>query len=546
MTLFAAPSVSAQETEAEASGDIVILATSDVHCGVDDNFTQAGLEQIRSTMEDNGDYTILVDDGDMIQGGVIGALTKGEKIIDLMNEMKYDVVIPGNHEFDYGMDRFMELVSKAEFPFISCNFRKEGELVFEPYLIKEVNGKKIGFVGVTTPRTIVTSTPVYFQDEDGNFIYDFMGKDKSGQEVYDAVQKAVDSAREEGADYVFVMAHLGNEEECEPWTYADLLSHTSGIDGLLDGHSHDTDQVTMQNKDGEEVFRMGLGTKLNSIGCIRISEEDGSISHDLYTWNNSVSMRKLTGITNYMSTILDEVANEMDEHMGRVFGKTPYDLVINDPEAKDETGTPIRIVRRAETNLGDLCADAYRVRTGADIALIGGGTIRKTIEKGDITYGELLECLPFGNYEAVVKVTGQNILDALEWGAHVTPAESGGFLQVSGLSYEIHTYIPDSCQTDEEGKFTGVDGEYRVKNVMVGDEPLDLEKTYTVAGTEYTILEFGDGFTSFKDGEIIQQGILLDVTVLEDFICENLGGTISEEYADPYGNGRIVAVDEAP
>ena len=171
---MASQSFCSDQTEAEAAHDIVILVTSDVHCGIDQGFGYAGLEQIRETMEADGDLTLLVDDGDSIQGEVIGTITDGEAIIDMMNEMHYDVAIPGNHEFDYGMDQFLHLTDEADFPYISCNFNKEGELVFDPYVIKEIGGKKIGFVGVTTPRTIVSSTPASFQDDDGNYIYGFM------------------------------------------------------------------------------------------------------------------------------------------------------------------------------------------------------------------------------------------------------------------------------------------------------------------------------------------------------------------------------------
>ncbi len=535
----------AAETEPEVPQDIVILVTSDIHCGVAKNFSLVGLEQIRDTMEANGDYTILVDDGDAVQGELIGSLTQGEAIISLMNDIGYDVVIPGNHEFDYGMDQFMKLTEEADFPYISCNFRKDGELVFDPYYIKEVNGKKIGFVGVTTPETINSSTPVYFQDEDGNFIYDFCA-DKSGEMLYDAVQNAVDAVRAEGVDYVFLMAHLGNSDTAAPWTYADVVSNISGVDGVLDGHSHDTDQVTMLDKDGNEVFRMGVGTKMAGIGCVRISGEDGSISHELLGWNNAPAMPDLLGLENNMTAPMAELDTEFKEVLQTVVGKTEVDLTIVDPEAVDGTGAPIRIIRRAETNLGDLCTDAYRTGAGADVAMLNGGTIRASIAAGDITNNDLLTVLPYVNKLTVLEATGQQILDALEWGAHSTPDEFGGFLQVSGLTYEIHTYIPNSCEEDEHGMFVGVNGEYRVKNVMIGGEPIDLEKTYTLVSTDYTLENEGDGFTMFKDCNIIQSGVLLDTQVLIDYVTNTLGGTVSEGYENPYGQGRIVAVDEAP
>ena len=536
-----------QETEAEGglSQDVVVLFTSDVHCGVDQNFGYVGLEAVKEGMEAAGNHVLLVDNGDSIQGEPIGTMTTGEADIQLMNAIGYDIAIPGNHEFDYGMERFLELTEEAEFPYISCNFNKEGELVFDPYIIKEFDGVKIAFVGVTTPRTLVTSTPKYFQDEEGNFIYGFL-QDDTGEGVYNAVQQAVDDARAEGAEYVFVMGHMGNEAECIPWTYEDVISNTTGIDAFLDGHSHDTDKVVMKNKDDEDVIRQACGTKLAGIGWLRISAEDGSVDTGLYTWNNSVSAPELLGIENRMTAEVEASVSELNEKLGEVVAKTAVDLTINDPEAVDENGTPIRIIRRAETNLGDLCADAMRDQSGADIAFMNGGGIRVTIEAGDITRNDLLKVNPYGNSLTVVEATGQQILDALEWGCRVVPSENGGFLQVSGLTYEIHTYLDSACIQTEEGLFAGVDGEYRVKNVMVGDEPLDLEKTYTLACINYILLDNGDGFTMFDGCNVLQDSVKLDNQVLIDYITGTLGGVVGEEYADPYGEGRIVAVEEAP
>ena len=247
---------------AEKNGDIMILYTSDIHCGADQGFGLVGLKQVRDTFEAQGYTTILVDDGDAVQGELMGTVTKGEAMIKLMNEMKYDVVIPGNHEFDYGMEQFNKLVEMADFPYISCNLTKEGELVFEPYIIKEAAGKRIAFVGVTTPETLSSSMPSNFKNEDGEFIYDFMN-DASGEKLYAAVQKAVDDARAEGVDYVYLLGHLGIDESSQPWDYADVISHTNGIDVMLDGHSHDTEQVTMKNKDGETVVRSAAWSEKN-------------------------------------------------------------------------------------------------------------------------------------------------------------------------------------------------------------------------------------------------------------------------------------------
>ncbi len=533
---------SAAEERAEKNGDIYILFTSDVHCGIDKGFGYAGLQQVRDTLEAQGYETILVDDGDAIQGEPIGTLSEGEAIIDLMNDLKYDVAIPGNHEFDYGMPRFLELVEKADFPYISCNFTYLDELVFEPYIIKEAAGKKIGFVGVTTPLTITASTPVYFQDENGEYVYGFMSDD-TGERVYQAVQSAVDAAREEGADYVYVIGHMGNGAEFKPWTYADVISHTDGIDVFLDGHSHDTDQVIMKNKDGEDVPRSAVGTKMACIGYSHISAEGDIVETGIWSWPNKTSAPELLDIHNEIRDRVDEAQQELAEELDQVVASTAVTLTINDPEEVDSSGNPVRMIRRAETNLGDLCADAVRAQSGADIAFVNGGSIRVSIEKGDITFGNILAVHPFGSMLCVLELTGQQILDALEWSCHSVPDENGGFNQVSGLTFEINSAIDSPCKADKDGMFTGIEGERRVQNVMVGGEALDPEKTYTLAGFDYQLRQQGDGYTVYDGAPVLQDSVKLDNQVLIDYIVDTLGGKVGGDYADPYGQGRITVLE---
>ena len=528
----------------ETRPDIVILFTSDVHCGIDQGFGYAGLEQIRDGLVAQGNVVILVDDGDNIQGEPIGTMTKGEALVELMNEAGYEIAIPGNHEFDYGMEQFLSLTEKAKFQYISCNFNKDGELVFEPYVIKELGGAKVAFVGVTTPKTLTSSTPKYFQNEKGEFVYGFF-QDETGEGVYKAVQKAVDDARADGAEYVIVLGHMGNEEECRPWTYADVIENTTGIDAFLDGHSHDTEQVTMKNKDGEDVIRSACGTKFACVGYCRIAG-DGKITAGVYKWNNDTSAPELLGITNDMSKAVDKASNALNEKLKEVVATTQVKLTINDPEAVDENGKPIRMVRRAETNLGDLCADAYRAQSGADIAFVNGGGVRVNIEAGDITLNDILKVHPFGNAMCVIEVTGQQILDALEWGARNVPGENGGFLQVSGLTYEIHTYIDTPCKQDENTLFAGIEGERRVQNVLVNGKPIDPKATYTLASHDYMLLNQGDGYSMFGGCKLLQDRVKLDNQVLIDYIVDTLGGTVGEQYDNPYGEGRIVIVEEKP
>ncbi len=539
--------VSAAESK-EGNGlksNVTILYTSDVHCGVDQNFGYAGLYEVKKHFEDAGDHVLLVDNGDSIQGEAMGTVTKGEANIKLMNALGYDIAIPGNHEFDYGMEQFLNLVKMADFPYISCNFNKEGRLVFKPYIIKEFDGVKIAFVGVTTPKTLTSSTPEYFQDMNKKFIYGFF-QDPTGKKLCDAVQKAVDDARAEGADYVIMMSHLGNQAENRPsYTYADILENTSGIDAVIDGHSHDDEQVTMKNKDGIDVPRSACGTKMSGIGYCVIDPK-GGVKCGVFKYENSLSITDLMNIDNEISKAVKGQSDELKKELSKVVAKTDVDLTISDPVKVDDDGRPVRLIRRAETNLGDLCADAYLDALGSDIAFINGGGVRTSIPRGDITLEQILQVHPYNNSLSVIKAKGQQILDALEWGARALPAETGAFLHPAGLSYEIHSYIPSGCKKDENGLFIGVEGEYRVKNVKVGDEPLDPDKEYTIASIDYILIQQGDGFTMFDGAEVLRQGVKLDNQILIDYITETLGGVVGEEYSDPYGQGRIVIYDELP
>lgn len=508
-----------------AAKDIVILYTNDAHCGIEDGMGYQGLSAAKRALLAAGNKVLLVDNGDAVQGDTIGTLSKGEYIIDIMNKLGYDVATPGNHEFDYGMDQFNKLVEKADFDYISCNFvDKDGNPVLKPYVIKEADGVKIAFVGISTPKTITTSTPTYFQDGNGNYIYGFM-QDDTGEKLYTAVQSAVDAARKEGAKYVIAMAHLGIEADCQPWTSSDVIVNTSGIDVVLDGHSHSTIAGDIvKNKEGKDVILTSTGTKLANIGCLTISA-DGKLSTALINDDG-------------MSDTIAEIKSGYEEIVNTVVASTKVELTVNDPVSGE------RMVRRQETNLGDLCADAYRAMSGADIAVVNGGGIRVSIPAGDITYGQIIAVHPFGNEMCVVEATGQQILDALEMGARNAPGECGGFLQVSGMSYEIDLNVEPTVEVNADGMFTGVSGEYRVKNVKVGDEPLDLAKTYTLASHNYMLKSAGDGMAMFQGCTLLQNSVMIDNQVLINYIVDVLGGVVGEDYADPYGQGRITVIEK--
>ena len=508
--------------------DIIVLYVNDVHCGIDDNLGYQDLVTVKNAYERLGHKVLLVDNGDAIQGDIVGTLSKGEAIINIMNEAGFDVAVPGNHEFDYGMERFLELIGKAKFPYVSCNFvDKDGKPVFDAYKIKEVSGVKIAFVGICTPKTITSSTPKYFMNDAGEYIYSFC-QDESGEKLYEAVQSAVDAARAEGAQYVFALAHLGTEDDCAPWTSTDVILNTTGIDAVLDGHSHSVwQEERIKNKEGKEVILTSTGTKLANIGVLTLSNA-GIIRTGLVDDKGETASVKAT---------IDEVKAQNEELVNTVVAHTDVDLTITDPKTGE------RMVRSNETNLGDLCADAYRAMSGADIAFVNGGGVRVSIPAGDITYGDIIKVHPFGNQMCVIEATGAEILDALEMSAAKVPAEFGGFLHVSGLKYTIDTKVESTVVTDDSKIFVEVSGDRRVKDVFVGDEPIDPEKTYTLASHDYMLKNMGDGYSMFADNTVLQDCVMLDNQVLMNYIIDVLGGVVGEDYKDPYGQGRITILE---
>ena len=513
-------------------GDIVILYDNDVHCAVDGYATMSAL---KNEMLEKTDYVSLVSSGDFAQGATIGALSKGANIVDIMNKVGYDVITLGNHEFDYQIDQLKFLAKLFKGKVVSSNFMdlSKNKAVFNAYTIKKYGNKKVAFVGISTPETITTSTPTYFQNKKGEFIYGFSG-DETGKALYSRVQKAVNAAKKAGADYVVALAHLGTDGITERWNSTSVINNTTGIDVLLDAHSHSTYTGTsVKNKEGKEVIVSSTGTKFANIGKLLITKK-GKISAEL------VSLKDYTKTDDTVKNYIAEVKKSYEAEISRVIGKTGVELTTLNLTTKK------RAVRNAETNLGDFCADAIRSVLGADVAIMNGGGIRDNIAKGDITYNSLLSVFPFNNMGCVMEVTGQQILDALELGAKNYPAESGGFLQVSGMTYEINSEIPTSVVVDATGMFQSVSGDYRVQNVKVLNnktgkyEKLDLKKKYSLAGINYTLKSSGDGYTMFKGSKILKDEIVVDNEILIKYVTENLKGVVGDEYSDPAGQGRIV------
>ncbi len=530
--------------------DIVILYTNDVHCGITDGMGYVGVARVKAAYEAAGKEVILVDNGDATQGDVIGTLSKGEAIVELMNAVGYDVATIGNHEFDYGMDQFKKNVSLAKFQYVCCNFvDNKGEAVLKPYTIIEKSGKKIAFVGIDTPEAFTKSTPKYFQDGNGNFIYSFC-EGNDGQELYDKVQATVDAARAEGADYVIALAHLGTDYQSAPWTASEVIVNTTGIDALLDGHSHTNfkvvfgeDYLSVKNKDGNEVIHSSTGTKLENVGILTISGDTMTAKLVDASAIKFLDDLGLLEKDNGIGDVVNAALKKNEELVNSVVAHTDVDLVIKDPVSGE------RIVRNQETNLGDLCADAYRAMGETDIAFVNGGGVRDTIPAGDVTYGQIIKVHPFGNALCTVEATGQEILDALELSVASLPGESGGFLHVSGLKFTVDLNVDSTVVKDDKKMFVEVAGERRVKDVEVLQNdgtyaPIDPAKTYTLACHNYLLKDMGDGYTMFADNNFLSENVMLDNQVLINYIMEKLGGTVGADYVDPYGQGRITIIEK--
>ncbi len=539
----AAPSETAASVIQEEPEYAYILFTTDIHCGIDEGFGLVGLEQIRNVMNQKGIPNLLVDNGDAIQGDVIGTLTEGLAITRLMNRLHYDAAVPGNHEFDFGWQAFETVVKTAEFPYLSCNITKNGTRMFEPTRMCDLGPFRIGFIGITTPDTLRSTNIVNLENEEGERIFDFM-QDDSGDLLYEEVQKNIDQLKKDGADYVVALCHLGSDESDDPYNFQNLIERTSGLSAVLDGHSHDTHLVTMNDRDGNPVPRADCGTKMEAIGYMRIHLKDGTVSTGLYTWNNTDTPASLFGIANELTEPLNQELAAVDVLEKQVIGKTDFPLLISDAEEKDENGAAVRQVRRKETNLADFYADVIKYYSKAECVIVNGGGVRSDIRTGEITRGDIIRTFPFSNQICVSLVSGQTILDALEWGTSHYPSEAGAFPQVSGITYELHAANSSSCMTDIEGNFSCSLGVRRVQNVKINGEPVDPKRKYRLASIEFLLKNGSDGYKMFDPEEIIMDQIGVDNQYMINYIVNVLKGVIPSEYENPAGSGRITIIED--
>lgn len=541
--------------------EIIVYYTNDVHSyianGLEDKngLTYSKVAALKSAT----DNAILVDAGDHIQGTAYGGMDKGATIIELMNAAGYDVATLGNHEFDYDMAGCLASIDAAKYPYISCNFRHEvngtpGETVLDSYVIVKIGGRKIAFVGITTPESITSSTPAYFQDDEGNYIYGIDGG-SDGSALYASVQTAIDAAKNDGADYIIALGHLGVDASSGPWTSKNVIANTTGLDAFIDGHSHTTMEMeNVTDKTGETVILTQTGSYLNAVGKLTISV-DGSISAELLTGEELSDITPDTKV----QKIEDAWIAEIDTRLGQVIGYSEITLDNYDADGN-------RLVRKQGTNTGDFAADALyylfdEMDMDVDVAVMNGGGIRNAAVTGELTYLTCKEIHTFGNVACLLQLSGQQILDALEWGSKGISAdgtgENGSLLHVSGLKYTLDLRYDSTVQSDDKDVWTGPPtGEYRVKDVMIRNretgeyEPLDLNRTYNLAGYNYTLRDLGGGFAMLNGAVNVLDYVAEDYMVLANYIqsfpVDKATGlpTITAEsgYSEITGSGRITIV----
>ena len=503
---------------AKDSETIVILYENDVHCAVEG---YSKLAAMKNELKSEYEYVGVVSSGDFVQGGTLGAVSKGEYIVELMNLVGYDAIAPGNHEFDYTISRLTELYELSETKYISCNFAKIGEekTYFEPYTIVSYGDVDIAYIGIITPETITSARPSQFRNENGEIIYTF-----NESRLYELVQESIDEATEDGADYVIALSHIGYDESGELNDVTDVIENTDGLDVVLDAHSHSViEEKIVKDKSGDDVLLSSTGTGFENIGKLTIA--NGEFDTEL------VKTETYTKTDADVDAYIAEINESYAELGNRKIGESKVELITH-----NEEGT--RLVRTAETNLGNLCSDALFFVTNADVSYVNGGGLRAPIKSGDMTFNDIYSVFPFNNRIVTAEITGQVLLDMLEMSMISYPQEDGAFPHMSGITFSVNKSIPSSIKVDENGFFTKVDGDYRVYDVKVLDKEsgnykaLELDKKYILAAADYYILNFGSGMSMFKDAKVVESEGMLDVEVLERYITDNLNGVIGEEYKD--------------
>ena len=487
---------------------IVVLYENDVHCNIDNYARLAGMRE--NVASGDSLAVALVSCGDYLQGGVAGSISKGQYVVDILRQMNYDAIGLGNHEFDYGVPRMNELLSQVKAPIVCANFFEAGSPIpfYAPYVIRQLGGRRVAFVGVVTGETM-RAEAYSFYDDNGHLLYDL-----KPMEVSRVVQQAVDEARSQGADIVVLISHLGEEPVPNHLNSHDLVARTRGIDVVLDGHSHSTiPHSEVSNLDGRMIPISQTGTQLANIGKLTITP-DGKCSTQLIPIAEAIYQQPR------VKAVADSVKALMQQVTDREICRSDFDLSIYEADGKT------RRVRTNETNVGDLVADAFREMMNCDIGLQNGGGIRNSIARGSITYGKVLNALPFGNLMIRLEATGQQIVDMLQKSA-TYEVEDGSFPQVSGLQFKIRQDANGRNVSDVQ-VLDAASGQYK---------PISLTHRYTIATTEYSIK--GGFYDTLKAASVLSTSSQSYCDCLADFLA-TFGGTVPSRYAK--SQGRITFV----
>ena len=486
---------------------IVILYENDVHCGIDGYTKIAGLrDAIKSS---DTAYVASVCVGDFLQGNTTGAISKGQYIADIMRHMDYHALTLGNHEFDYGVPRMMQLLEQVGTPVVCANLYEAGEPqpIFAPYVIHQYGDKKVAYVGAVTPETMILEG-YSFYDTNGILLYDLKPKT-----FYQLIQQAVDAARAEGADYVVLLSHVGETPQSMGFSSHRLVNNTRGIDVVLDGHSHEIfEGVKVKNLDGKEITVTQTGTQFANVGKLLITPDGRFITKLIKSQDIPEENAKVTAVTDSIRQMVKAITSKVVAH-------SDYTLVVSDENAQ-------WVVRGQETNAGDLVADAYRHAMKADLGFENGGGIRNDILAGDITYGDIIGMLPYDNTLRRISVTAAQLKEMLTRCTSLVPVLDGNFPQCSGLRFTVHA----KSHTVSDIEILQEDGSYA---------PIDMQRTYTVALTSYNH-EGGGFFECFKKCPVLFESTLRYYEALADYLDKVLGGNTGERYAQPQGRINIV------
>ena len=515
-------------------GKTVILHTNDVHGSIE---LYAKVAAMKGDYEAQGAQVILADAGDYSQGTVYVSVNKGKDAVTMMNAAGYDVATIGNHEFDYGYAQLKSNLDSAAFKVVCANVLQDGSPVFDAYTMINKGGVQVAFVGLETPEAQTKANPALIQG------LTFL----AGDEMYAAVQTQVDAARTAGADIVIVLTHLGVDSSSEPNTSYDLYKKVTGIDFIIDGHSH---TVMTKGPEGEPI--QSTGTALNNIGVITIDNATKKIeSNELIPiWHTEEVDGKEVPVYDYTKS--DEtVANAAKAIIDPI--DADYDQKFAE-SAVDLNGAKAPGNRTEETNLGDLITDAmmWAIKTqapGVDmnnaVAITNGGGIRAAIAKGDITKKDVNTVLPFGNTLAVVYVKGSELLEALEVSTYCTPKSLGGFPQFAGMEVELNTACEyDANDTTYPGStYFGPKSINRITIKTVNGKAFDKDATYAVITNDF-LAAGGDTYYAFAAAQTqFDTGLPLD-EILMEYITVELNGVVTDKYAAP--QGRLTIVNNPP